>query len=583
MAIVQAARLGDILVESKIITRDQLKQALEIQASSRERLGAVLLANGWVNEEQITYARSVQMDVSYINLADADPDPFAVALVPYEIAHHYHILPLSLHESGEKHEGRLRVAMTNPWDIEAIDLVQRLVKMRIEPILASRPALLSAVQSAYHGAQGTAHQESMTDSVAQGQLVLDADVDMFDDIDVDETMRQSDQAPVIKFVNSLFSDAVFRRASDIHIEPQQRDFQIRYRIDGMLQVIRTAPRKFLAPSVSRIKIMAEMDIAERRLPLDGRIALKIDNRNIDLRVSTLPTQYGERVVMRILDRSATFLKLEQLGFSTRNDTAFRRMIERPTGMILVTGPTGSGKTTTLYAALNAIKSTATNIITCEDPIEYKLEGVNQSAVNERAGLTFARQLRAVLRQDPDVILVGEIRDTETADIALRAALTGHLVLSTLHSNDAAGAFHRLMDMGVPAYLIGSTITGVVAQRLVPKLCPDCRRIDNDADQIRLMRQLGGYADDIELRCFERVGCSACGHTGTRGRIAVHEVLLVNDEIRRLTIEQAVTRKIRTSALESGMIPMIKDGLDKVNAGLCALDDVLRKVDSIDED
>jgi len=583
MALVQAARLGDILVESKIITRDQLKQALEIQASSRERLGAVLLANGWVNEEQITFARSVQMDVSYVNLNEADPDPFAVALIPYEIAQHYHVLPLSLHESGDAHEGRLRVAMTNPWDIEAIDLVQRQIRMRIEPILASRPALLAALQTAYHGAQGTAHAADMEDSVVQAGLILEHPVDIFEDIDVDETMRQSDQAPVIKFVNSLFSDAVFRRASDIHIEPQQRDFQIRYRIDGQLQVIRTAPRKFLAPSVSRIKIMAEMDIAERRLPLDGRIALKIDGRNIDLRVSTLPTQYGERVVMRILDRSATFLKLEQLGFSTPNDTAFRRLIEKPTGMILVTGPTGSGKTTTLYAALNAIKSDATNIITCEDPIEYKLEGINQSAVNERSGLTFARQLRAVLRQDPDIILVGEVRDTETAEIALRAALTGHLVLSTLHSNDAAGAFHRLMDMGVPAYLIGSTITGVVAQRLVPRLCPDCRRIDDDPDQIRLMRQLGGYSEEDDIRCYERVGCSSCNHTGSKGRVAVHEVLLVNDEIRRLTIEQAVTRQIRTSALESGMIPMIRDGLDKVSAGLCALDDVLRKVDSVDED
>jgi type IV pilus assembly protein PilB len=583
MAIVHAPRLGDILVDSKIITREQLKQALEIQVSSRERLGAVLLANGWVTEEQITYARSVQMDVSYVNLAELDPDPFAVALLPFELANHYHMLPMSIHESGEGHEGRLRVAMTNPWDIEAIDLVQRHVKMRLEPILASRTSLVAALQSAYHGAQGAAHKANMAESVELAQLEIETPIDGFEDVDVDETLRQSDQGPVIRFVNSLFSDAVFRGASDIHIEPQQRDFQIRYRIDGQLRVVRNAPRKFLAPSVSRIKVMADMDIAERRLPLDGRIALKIDGRNIDIRVSTLPTQYGERVVMRILDRTATFLKLEQLGFSTRNDTAFRRMIEKPTGMILVTGPTGSGKTTTLYAALNAIKSNDTNIITCEDPIEYKLEGVSQSAVNERAGLTFARQLRAILRQDPDVILVGEIRDTETAEIALRAALTGHLVMSTLHCNDAAGAVHRLMDMGIPPYLIGSTITGVVAQRLVPRLCPDCRRLDEDADQLRLMRQLGGYSEDEPLRCFERVGCSSCNHTGTRGRVAVHEVLVVDDEIRRLTIEQAVTRKIRAAAYSAGMIPMIRDGLDKVNAGICALDDVLRKVDSIDEE
>lgn len=582
MPIVQAPRLGDILVESKIITRDQLRQALEIQASSRERLGAVLLANGWVNEEQITYARSVQMDVSYVNLLEVEPDPFAVAMLPYELAHHYHMLPLSLNESGHDHEGRMRVAMTNPWDIEAIDLVQHQVKVRLEPVLASRSALLVALQNAYHGAQGHAHTASLAESV-EAQIDIQSTLDGFDDVDIDETLRQSDQGPVIRFVNSLFSDAVFRGASDIHIEPQQRDFQIRYRIDGDLQIIRTAPRKFLAPSVSRIKIMAEMDIAERRLPLDGRIALKIDGRQMDLRVSTLPTQFGERVVMRLLDRTATFLKLEQLGFSGRNDTAFRRLIEKPTGMILVTGPTGSGKTTTLYAALNAIKSTKTNIITCEDPIEYKLDGVSQSAVNERAGLTFARQLRAVLRQDPNVILVGEIRDTETAEIALRAALTGHLVLSTLHCNDAAGAFHRLMDMGIPPYLIGSTVTGVISQRLIPRLCPDCRRIDEDASHLVMMRQFGGYSDDADLRCFDRVGCSSCGHTGSRGRVAVQEVLVVDDEVRRLTIERAVTRKIRAAALDSGMIPMIRDGLDKVTAGLCALDDVLRKVDTPDED
>ena len=578
MQTIAPPRLGDILVSHGIITQEQLREGLQQQVETRQRLGTVLMANGWATEEEVTRARGLQMDVPYVPISREAPDPLVTALVTYEIAHRCMLLPLSL-ETREDGVERLRVAMADPWDVEAIDLVQRETRKRVEPLLASEGALQQAIERAYHDSQDSAASANMSDSLAQATLQGgDPELeDMKDDVDVGDAVLQSSQAPVIRFVNTLFADAVRRRASDIHVEPQKKDFQIRYRIDGQMQVARTVPRQFLAATVSRIKIMGEMDISEKRLPLDGRISLRLEGKSVDLRVSTLPTQYGERVVMRILDRSAARLTLDQLGFSPSNRDTFNQMIHKPHGIILVTGPTGSGKTTTLYAALNALRSPTTNIITCEDPIEYELDGVSQSNVNERAGLTFARQLRAILRQDPDVVLVGEIRDAETAEIAFRAAMTGHLVLSTLHCNEAAGASSRLLDMGVAPFLIASTLVGVVAQRLVPKLCPLCRReVVPDTDTIALFRQLGATIPPV-LRLHEPVGCPQCERQGTKGRVACHEIMLVNSRIQRLTMEQAPTKEIRKAALESGMIPMITDGVDKVAMGLTSLDDVQRKV------
>lgn len=576
----QTARLGDILVALQVITSDQLAQALDEQIQTQQRLGAVLMAHGWADEEQITRARSVQFDVSYLAVANLESDPFAIQLLPYEIARQYLVLPISIQENENEPEGRLLVAMANPWDVEVIDLVQRYARRRVEPFLASERGLRAALERAYLEDQADVHNMVMTDSIEQAGLHDMELEEMTDDVDLSETLRQSDQAPVIRFVNTLFSDAVNRRASDIHIEPRKRDFQIRYRIDGQLQAVRTVPRQFLAATTSRIKIMAEMDIVERRLPLDGRIALRVDNRSIDLRVSTLPTQYGERVVMRVLDRSSVRIGLEQLGFSEHNEEAFRGLIRQPHGIILVTGPTGSGKTTTLYAALNALKSSATNILTVEDPIEYEMEGVSQSNVNEKAGLTFARQLRAILRQDPDVVLVGEIRDAETAEIAFRAALTGHLVLSTLHCNEAAGAVSRLLDMGVPPFLIASTVIGVVGQRLVRRLCPLCRReYAPDDARLAVLREManGSGPDAAPLRLYEPVGCAQCEKMGTKGRVGIHEVLVANSQIHRLTMDRAETGTIRHAAIAGGMIPMVVDGLQKAGQGLTTLEDVQRKV------
>ena len=571
-------RLGDILIEHGIATADQIRHALEIQASSGQRLGTVLIGNGWATEEQITEARSVQMDVGYVNITQQVPDPFAVALVPAEIAQRYLLLPLSMEDSADGKPGRLHLAMVDPWDVEATDWVQRETRRRIEPLLASETGLQAALERAYQSSRNDAHSSEMSETIELASLdSLDLAVPDAEELDLGDHVRQGEQAPVIRFVNTLFSEAVRRRTSDIHIEPRKKDFLIRYRVDGQLQTIKTVPRNLLAATVSRIKILAEMDIAERRLPLDGRIAMRVEGKNIDLRVSTLPTQYGERVVMRILDRSTASMSLDELGFSPHNLLSFNSLIRKPHGIILVTGPTGSGKTTTLYAALNALRSPTTNIITCEDPVEYELEGISQSNVNERAGLTFARQLRAILRQDPDVVLVGEIRDAETAEIAFRAALTGHLVLSTLHCNEAAGAVSRLLDMGVAPFLIASTVAGVVAQRLVRRLCPHCRReAVPDADTLAMYRALGGDAAP-GMTLWEGPGCPKCDGKGTRGRVAVHEVLVTNTRINRLTMESAETHILRDAAIENGMIPMIGDGLEKLRSGLTILDDVQRKI------
>ena len=571
-------RMGDILIEHGIATREQIKHALEIQASTGQRLGSILISSGWATEEQVTEARSVQMDVGYVDVTAEAPDPFAVALVPLEIAQRYLLLPLSMEESKDGKPGRLRLAMVDPWDVEATDWVQRETRRRIEPLLASESGLQSALERAYQSSQNDAHSTAMSESMELASLdSLDLAVPDAEELDLGDHVRQGEQAPVIRFVNTLFSEAVRRRTSDIHIEPRKKDFLIRYRVDGQLQTIKTVPRNLLAATVSRIKILAEMDIAERRLPLDGRISMRVEGKNLDLRVSTLPTQYGERVVMRILDRSTASMGLDELGFSAHNLLSFNALIRKPHGIILVTGPTGSGKTTTLYAALNALRSPTTNIITCEDPVEYELEGISQSNVNDRAGLTFARQLRAILRQDPDVVLVGEIRDAETAEIAFRAALTGHLVLSTLHCNEAAGAVSRLLDMGVAPFLIASTVAGVVAQRLVRRLCPHCRRESvPDTDTLAIYRALGGDTPP-GMTLWEGPGCQKCDGKGTRGRVAVHEVLVANTRINRLTMQSAETHVIREAAIENGMIPMIGDGLEKLRSGLTLLEDVQRKI------
>jgi type IV pilus assembly protein PilB len=578
-------RLGEILVEQGVIAPDRLQRALDIQVRTGQMLGPLLLAYGWAGEEDITRARALQMDVPYVNLAEVTPEPVLMDQVPFDLAQKHRMLPLSVGISDGPLGGEVvRVAIVNPWNIEGLDAVQRLVGCRPEPYLVSENGLEAALKRSYKTVEDRRKDAMLLESFEMTSTEAEASNEKLSGLDEDldaslaaAKQEISDEAPIIRLVNSVLADAVRRRASDIHIEPYKTDFEIRYRIDGELQVIRTLPRQALSAITSRLKVMSDLDISERRVPQDGRIALKMDNRGVDLRVSTLPTQFGERIVMRVLDRAAARLSLDKLDFSPRNRQIFDGLIHRPHGIILVTGPTGSGKTTTLYSALNALKSPTTNIMTCEDPIEYELDRISQSAVNVRAGLTFAAQLRAILRQDPDVVLVGEIRDTETAETAFRAALTGHLVLSTLHCNEAAGAPTRLLDMGVPPFLISSALIGVVAQRLLRRLCPSCRVPVAPSSEQRLMMEMMGGRPGVSDTLYRPVGCPECDNRGMRGRIGAHEVLAINDQMQSHILREGDTAGLRELALRAGMVPMVRDGLEKAYSGHTTIEEVQRRL------
>lgn len=574
-----AQMLGEILLMQGTITRTQLQQALAEQRDTGTRLGPTLVAHGWSTEEDITRARATQMDVPYVAIGQVTPDPLLIEGLPPDLASHHKMLPFDVRHSplGET----IRVAVANPWDIEGLDKVQQLLGRRVEPVLASEASLDEAIRKAYKDVTARQRDAILTESIVQTAEFGSTDRPLDGlDADLDAALADGaadDDAPVIRVVNALLADAVRRRASDIHIEPYKTDFEVRYRVDGDLQVVRILPRQALMSLTSRLKVMADMDISERRIPQDGRIALKVDGRGVDLRVSSLPTQFGERIVLRVLDRASARLSLDQLDFSPRNRERFDALIRRPHGIILVTGPTGSGKTTTLYASLNALKAPTTNIMTCEDPIEYELDRISQSNVNPRAGLTFATQLRAILRQDPDVVLVGEIRDAETAETAFRAALTGHLVLSTLHCNEAAGAPTRLIDMGVPPYLIASALIGAVAQRLLKRLCPHCHRPEDVHPEERLLMEALAGPAFVSDHLYRPVGCERCEGRGTRGRIGVHEVLMVTESLQTATLKNGDTRTLRGIALSEAMVPLIGDGMEKAAQGFTTLEEVQRRL------
>ena len=599
--------LGHLLVAQGLLTEGQLAEALARQEQTGKALGQVLVEMELVGEEDVTRARAQQVDAAYVVLDDVVVDKAVLPLVPAAVAHQYLLLPV-----GKTPDGTLKIVVA-AWNARVMEAAHKIAtthRLRLAPAIATEGPLRDVIAQWYGPAPKAEAAAAPPQAVAR-QAVKSAVPAIITEappapVPAVPEKRASDvfsgalpggfspapgtagppdklepmgvdQPVVIQFINRILSDAIAQGVSDIHFEPRRDSLDIRYRQDGTLRLVDSVRREFQAACSSRLKIMAEMNIAERRLPQDGRISVLLGGRGVDLRVSSLPTQYGESVVLRILDKSSVRPSLDQLGFSERNLKALNGLIRKPHGIVLATGPTGSGKTTTLYAALNALRSPTTNIITCEDPVEYELEGISQSNVNERAGLTFARQLRAILRQDPDVVLVGEIRDAETAEIAFRAALTGHLVLSTLHCNEAAGAVSRLLDMGVAPFLIASTVAGVVAQRLVRRLCPHCRReAVPDADTLAMYRALGGDLTPGEP-LWEASGCPKCDGKGTRGRVAVHEVLVTNTRINRLTMESAETHILREAAIENGMIPMIGDGLEKLRSGLTVLDDVQRKI------
>lgn len=556
-------RLGDLLLSMRLVTLEQLDHAVRVQQEAPAPLGRVLVGLGYLEEDLLLNVLALQHGVRPWRLNEMPPDPEAVEKLPAHLCHTHRVLPVAIHDD------LLLVAMADPQDLDAIELIRNATKMRIEPVYADPERLDLAI--------------SRTFSIAAANEAIDGMIDQaLRDFRVENSSRRQataltdeDTRPVVGLVNQILSDAIRLGASDIHLEPRPNRVDVRYRVDGELRMVRELPDSLMPMLTTRLKIMAELDIVEFRVPQDGRVSVTIDGRHIDLRVSVLPNYHGPRIVLRILDKSTALKRLPEIGFNDRNLSVFQSLVSKPYGMFLVTGPTGSGKTTTLYAALQELKSEKSNIMTCEDPVEYDLDGVNQSQVNEKVGLTFARQLRAILRQDPDVVLVGEIRDGETAETAIRASMTGHLVLSTLHSNDAPSAIPRLLDMKVNPYLLSTSLIGVMAQRLLRVLCPDCKRATqpNGRTMDRVAERVPGHTTTT----YEPVGCAACGGTGYRGRMPVHELMPVSGDIAQLIAHQGTTDEIREAARAHGLRTMQEEAIDLVLSGVTSMAEAERVV------
>jgi len=552
-------QLGQILVDSGLITSEQLGEAQDLQRAQGRSLGRVLIDKGYVGERDLVRALAEQIGMPFVDLSETDVDPRAVTSISETIARRYTALPIRFDD------GRLIVAMSDPANVFALDDIRTITGLDVRPVVATRDDIVDAI----------GRYATMTEDIEalSGDLAGAED----EQASLDDLRAVTEEAPIVKFVNLLITQAVNDGASDIHIEPGERDLRVRYRIDGVLHEMMKSPKSIQAGVISRLKIMAEVDIAERRVPQDGRIGLVVGGKPIDLRFSTLPTVYGEKVVMRVLDKSSVLLELSDLGFLEENHKRYAEAYMKPYGMILVTGPTGSGKSTTLYATLNVVNKPQINIITTEDPVEYRLPGINQVQVNNKVGLTFASALRSILRQDPDVVLVGEMRDRETAQIGVEAALTGHLVLSTLHTNDAAAAITRLTEMGIEPFLVASATDCVLAQRLARRVCKKCVVLERP-EAIAL--KVAGYPDDIVDERPElprAVGCSACGNTGYKGRLAIHEVMTVTEEIERLCVARSSSDDVKKIAVEQGMKPLREDGLAKVLLGMTTIEEVGRVI------
>jgi type IV pilus assembly protein PilB len=552
-------QLGDILLEGGHVTPEQLAGAVEEQRRLGRSLGRVLVDLGVLTEGQLVAALATQIGLKFVDLSDYPVDGSAVSRVPDMVCRRHNALPIGYED------GRLVVAMADPANVFAVDDIRSMTGMDVKPVVATKADVIAAINR-YH--RGEAELDDLT-------MSMEANADDLDDLsNVKEIVED---APIVKFVNLLITQAIQDRASDIHIEPTERDLRVRFRIDGVLHEIMRSPKTIQSGVISRLKIMADINIAERRIPQDGRMSVSTNGKKIDLRVATLPTVWGEKVVMRILDNSTAMLKLSDLGFGDANYEVYSKSFTKPYGMILVTGPTGSGKSTTLYATLNIVSKPEVNVITVEDPVEYRLPGINQVQTNAKAGLTFAAALRSILRSDPDIVLLGEIRDHETAQIAIEAALTGHLVLSTLHTNDAPSAITRLTEMGIEPFLVGSALDCVLAQRLARKLCSKCKEAYVPTrDMMAEMRF--PWSDDEPLPTLYRpIGCSACSKTGYKGRLALHEVMAVSEDIERLAVEHASALTIGNVAREQGMITLRNDGLAKVKAGHTSIEEILRVV------
>ncbi|HXP33629.1 MAG TPA: ATPase, T2SS/T4P/T4SS family [Acidimicrobiales bacterium] len=552
-------QLGSLLIARGLLTAEQLEAALEEQERTHRSLGRVLIDQGLVSEAGLVSTLATQLGLDYVDVTDFAVDPTAAVLISDGLARRYQALPIGWDE------GRLVVAMADPSNVFAVDDIRTITGADVKMVVSTRASIVAAIDK-YHRLDTDAESIS-----AQAASSFEAEDDLTSVREVTE------DAPIVKLVNLLITQAVQDRASDIHIEPSEHDLRVRYRIDGVLHEVMRPPKNIQSGIISRLKIMADINIAERRIPQDGRISATIGSRNVDLRVATLPTVYGEKVVMRILDKSTALLRLDDLGFLPANRARFEQSYRKPYGTILVTGPTGSGKSTTLYATLNIVNDESKNVITVEDPVEYRLAGINQVQVNTKAGLTFAAALRSILRSDPDVVLVGEIRDRETATIAVEAALTGHLVLSTLHTNDAASTPTRLVEMGVEPFLVASALDCIVAQRLARRLCVKCREAHQPSPGELIS---AGWSEEelIELpEVFRPVGCQACGKTGYLGRFALHEVLVVSEDIERVIVERGHSEDIKKLAVAQGMLTLRQAGLTQVRAGVTSVEEILRVV------
>lgn len=552
--------LGKLLIESGTISDEQLTLALDQQKTSKKRLGEILIELDIVTERQILEVLEYQLKIPFVDLNKYEIDEECPLLINEAMARRHQILPV------RRENNDLIVAMTDPLNLQALDDVKIFTGMTVKPIIAMQQDVLSSIDRFYS-------REGAEKAVED--FKKDLDFTQISDSD-SEALSDISNAPVVRLVNSVIQHAIRSRASDIHIEPFDKHLRIRFRVDGELQEIMKSAKAAHSAIVTRIKIMGKMDIAEKRVPQDGRVEMSLDGKDVDLRISILPTVYGEKIVIRLLGRSDLVMSKQQLGFSESNIVLFDSIIKSTNGIILVTGPTGSGKTTTLYAVLRELNKINKNIITVEDPVEYRLEGINQVQVNTKAGLTFANGLRSILRQDPDIIMIGEIRDGETAQIAVRAAITGHLVLSTMHTNDAASTVSRLVDMGVEPYLVSSSVVGVTAQRLLRRICPECKTsYESDRAEMDVLR----IREPITL--YKGTGCSNCNHTGYRGRIAIHEIMQVTSQIRELIDKRASMDHIRNVANKQGTTTLRDNSVELVRKGVTTVDELLKVTYSIE--
>lgn len=562
--------IGELLIDGGFITDRQLQKAKDKVGASNEPLQKILVSMGYVSEKDITEVIGQQMGVDFVDLENMELDADMARSIPEHLAQRYKVIPV-----GQK-GNRLTLAMVDPLNVIAIDDIRLITGFDIEPVIATEEAIEKTINRQFGVTDLAEVQETVKDISATDFGPVEVEEEMEEEIALDKLKEMVDEAPIVRVVNLIISQAISDGASDIHIEPEAKQVRVRYRVDGVLHDVMSPPKHIQAPMISRIKIMANLDIAERRVPQDGKIHLKHDNREFDLRVSTVPTINGEKVVMRILDKSSVLLGLNKLGFYQDTQQVFETIVEKPYGMILVTGPTGSGKSTTLYSCLNKLNTEAVNIMTVEDPAEYQLVGINQVQINEKAGLTFASALRSFLRQDPDIIMVGEIRDTETAKIAVEAALTGHLVLSTLHTNDSAGAVTRLVEMGVEPFLCASSVIGVLAQRLARKICPNCK--ESYTPPMESIKQFGLAAfTDADINFYRGRGCDHCKQTGYRGRMGIFEILMISDRIRGMVLQNCSAAEVKQTAIEEGMKTMQEDGLRKVLDGHTTIEECLRVV------